>query len=350
MKLRFDSSAWHKYMKNFHIIHLRERIIGIIRAFLKREGFHEVETPKLLPTPSTEPFLEVFETQLKFSEGDTYRAFLPSSPEFALKKLLAKGFGSCFEICKSFRNGEGRSSRHSPEFTILEFYHVNGNYETVMRDVEQMFQEIAREIFQKQDFLYQGRQLSVRGPWERLSVSDAFKKYANIDQETLLSTQLLLTKAKQKGYTVTNETTWEEIYNQILFNEIEPHLGQRSPTFLYDYPISQAAFAQKKASDPRFAERFELFWAGYELGNCFSELIDPIEQRKRCEKDLALRRKLRKTTFPLDEAFIHALEKGFPPTGGIALGLDRIIAIFADTPSIHDTILFPVDTLFPPEV
>src|SRR3989339_1796132 len=138
MKLRFDSSAWHKYMKNFHIIHLRERIIGIIRAFLKREGFHEVETPKLLPTPSTEPFLEVFETQLVDNLGKRREAFLPSSPEFAMKKMLSSGSGSIFQITKSFRNGEGRSPKHNPEFTILEWYEVSGDYMTVVEDFERL--------------------------------------------------------------------------------------------------------------------------------------------------------------------------------------------------------------------
>ena len=327
-------------------------MIDAIRAFFKSNGFHEVETPKLLPQPSTEPFLEVFETQLKFTDGSNYRAFLPTSPEFALKKLLAAGLGSCFEICKSFRNGEGRSSKHNPEFTILEWYHTPGDYRTVMDDTEKLFQAIHRAVFLKAKDLmlkYQGKTYNLSSPWERISVADAFQKYAGIDINTLLSKTALVSALTKKGYHTNKKTTWEEAFNQIMFNEIEPHLGQTKPTFLYDYPASQAALAQKKKSDPRFAERFELFLAGFELGNAFSELADAKEQRERCERDLEERRTLGKTVYGLDEDFLAALESGFPPTGGIAMGVDRIAALFADVPNIQDVLFFPIDDLFPPK-
>ena len=327
-------------------------MIDAIRAYFKSNGFHEVETLKLLPQPSTEPFLEVFETQLKFADGSNYRAFLPTSPEFALKKLLAAGLGSCFEICKSFRNGEGRSSKHNPEFTILEWYHTPGDYRTVMDDTEKLFQAIYRAVFLKAKDLmlkYQGKTYNLSSPWERISVADAFQKYADIDLTTLLSKTALVSALTKKGYHTNKKTTWEEAFNQIMFNEIEPHLGQTKPTFLYDYPASQAALAQKKKSDPRFAERFELFLAGFELGNAFSELADAKEQRERCERDLEERRTLGKTVYGLDEDFIAALESGFPPTGGIAMGVDRIAALFADVPNIQDVLFFPIDDLFPPK-
>jgi lysyl-tRNA synthetase class 2 len=319
-----------------------------MRAYFKGEGFMEVETPKLLPQPSTEPFLEVFETTLKFAEGDSYRAFLPSSPEFSIKKLLAAGIGSCFEICKSFRNGEGRSSRHNPEFTILEWYRVQADYNDTMRDVERLFLAINKALGRGTELPYQGKIYSLKTPWERISVAEAFQKYAGIDTNTMLSEAKLLEAGKRKGYTIEQNTTWEEIYNQIMFNEIEPKLGLYTPTFLYDYPVSQAALSKKKVDDPRFAERFEIFLAGYELGNCFTELTDWKEQEQRCLDDLAVRKKLGKTEYGMDTDFIEALKLGMPECSGIAMGVDRIAALFADVPDIAQVLFFPVDDLFPP--
>lgn len=348
--------TWQRLKQNpklFRPFFVREKVIDAIRAYFKSAGFHEVETPKLLPQPSTEPFLEVFETQLKFAEGDVYRAFLPSSPEFSLKKLLAAGIGSCFEIYKSFRNGEGRSSRHNPEFTILEWYHTPGDYTDVMRDTEELFQSIHKTVFGKKNpnftLPYQGKTYSLKTPWERISVAQAFQKFANIDTETLLLEEKLLSASKKKGYTIEADTTWEQIYNQIMFNEVEPHLGTNTPTFLYDYPISQAALSKKKVNDPRFAERFEVFLAGFELGNAFSELTDWKEQEQRCLADLALRRILGKTDFGMDTDFIDALKMGMPPSGGMAMGVDRIAMLFADVASVSEVLFFPIDELFPPK-
>lgn len=339
-KLRENPELWRPYW-------VREAVIDAIRAYFKSHGFHEVSTPSLLPVPSTEPFLEVFQTELRDDQGHTSQAFLPSSPEFALKKLLAAGSGSIFEITKSFRNGEGQSGRHNPEFTILEWYHTPGDYMTVAAD----FEELMRYVFvavnrgQSHRLCYQGKEYSLEAPWERISVAEAFQKYVGIDTETMLDRVRLAAYGKQHGYQVTEQTTWEEMWNQIMANEIEPHLGIKGPTILYDYPVAQAALA-KKAKDPRFAERFEVFMAGYELGNCFSELTDPDEQEARCLADLAERKKLGKTEYGMDTDFIAALRLGMPETGGIAVGVDRLAAIFADVPRIQDVLFFPSEELF----
>lgn len=350
--------TWQQLHQNPQLLYpfrIREKVIDAMRAHLKSQQFLEVETPKLLPQPSTEPFLEVFQTQLKFAEGDTHQAFLPSSPEFALKKLLVAGVGNCFELCKSFRNGEGRSSRHNPEFTILEFYRTPADYTDVMKDVEELFASIHHAVYSTNEdvslpLTYQNKTFALKAPWERISVAEAFAKYAGIDTDTLLDQQKLLDVSRKKGYTITPETTWEEIYNQIMFNEIELHLGTKTPTILYDYPVSQAALSKKKASDPRFAERFEVFLAGFELGNAFTELTDWKEQEQRCLADLEERKNMGKTTYSLDQDFIDALKLGMPPAGGIAMGVDRIAALFADVPSIQDVLFFPIDDLFSPSV
>lgn len=338
-KLKQNPELWQQYW-------VRERVIDAIRVFFKGRGFHEVEVPLLLPTPSTEPFLEVFKTQLVDDQGHKWDGFLPSSPEFALKKLLSAGSGSIFTITKSFRNGEGRSSRHNPEFTILEWYHTPGDYMTVAQDFEELMREISRVTGGDGKILnYQGCKYDIGGPWERISVVEAFQKYAGIDTETMLDRDKLKEASKKKGYQVDDESTWEEMWNQIIANEIEPKLGVTGPTIMYDFPVSQAALA-KKAKDPRFAERWEVYLAGYELGNCFSELTDWREQESRCKADLLERKKLGKTEYPMDTDFIDALKLGMPEAGGIAVGVDRLVALFADTPSIAETLFFPVEEMF----
>jgi len=360
-KLKQNPGLWQKYW-------VREKVIDAIRAYFKGQGFHEAEVPLLLPAPSTEPFLEVFETELNDDQGNKWQGFLPSSPEFALKKLLSAGSGSIFSITKSFRNGEGRSSRHNPEFTILEWYRTPGDYMDVARDFEGLMRHIltsVRESFREtpesildtpfgslpkgeyQVLQYQGKEYDLKSPWEKISVVDAFEKYAGIEIETMLDAEKLKAKGKEKGYQITEQTTWEEIWNQIIANEIEPRLGTKGPTILYDYPVAQAALSKKKASDPRFAERFEVFMAGLELGNCFSELTDWQEQEKRCLADLAERKELGRTEYPMDTDFILALKMGMPETGGIAVGVDRLVALFTDSLDIAETLFFPVEELFP---
>jgi lysyl-tRNA synthetase class 2 len=356
-KLKANPELWRQYW-------VRERVIDAIRSFFKDRGFHEAEVPLLLPTPSTEPFLEVFKTELKDDQGNRWDGFLPSSPEFALKKLLSAGSGSVFTITKSFRNGEGRSSRHNPEFTILEWYHTPGDYMTVAADFEELMLYIntvnqvnhvnqvnqvnqVKQVEQENPEIlrYQGKEYSLKTPWERVSVAEAFEKYAGIDTETMLDRDKLFVASKNKGYQVDQKSTWEEMWNQIIANEIEPKLGVNGPTIMYDFPVSQAALA-RKAKDPRFAERWEMYLAGYELGNCFSELTDWREQEIRCKADLLERKNLGKTEYPMDEDFIEALKLGMPETGGIAVGVDRLVALFADTPSIADTLFFPVEEMF----
>ncbi len=355
-KLKQNPELWERYW-------VREKVIDAIRAYFKREGFHEAEVPLLLPAPSTEPFLEVFETQLKDDQGNKWQGFLPSSPEFALKKLLSAGSGSVFTITKSFRNGEGRSSRHNPEFTILEWYRTPGDYMDVARDFEGLMRFILVSVRETPGSTsttpsgrlpadrshvleYQGKHYDLGSTWEKISVAEAFEKYAGIDTETMLDAAKLKEAGKKKGYQVTESTTWEEIWNQIIANEVEPQLGKKGPTILYDYPVAQAALSKKKVSDPRFAERFEVFMAGLELGNCFSELTDWREQERRCLADLAERKALSRTEFPMDTDFIEALKMGMPETGGIAVGVDRLVALFANTPDIADTLFFPVAEMF----
>jgi len=329
---------------------IREKVIDAIRKFFKSDGFLEVETPLLVKSPGTEPYLEVFESNLVTPSFEDKKAYLLTSPELNMKKLLSSGVGSIFQVCKSFRNGEGLSSFHNPEFTILEWYRVKADYLDVMRDLENLFLFTLNELGLNEDgkniLKYQGVEYDLTAPWERISVAQAFKKYANVSLDEMLSKDRLITIAEKKGYVIDEDTTWEQVYNQILLNEIEPFLGKDRPAILYDYPASQAALSKKKDSDPRFAERFEAYIGGIELGNAFSELTNADEQEQRMIDDLELRKKLGKVEYKMDDAFIKALQLGMPTTGGIAVGVDRMVMLFANAGSIKETLFFPVEDVF----
>lgn len=308
-------------MKTIDKILVREKVIDSIRKFFKDRNFHEVFTPIMVPIPSIEPNLEVFKTELRTSKGQTREGFLIMSPEFSIKKLLSEGIGSCFEITKAFRNEEEVSRLHNPEFTMLEWYRVGANYFDVMKDFEDLFVE----IIGSEKMSYLGELYDLKRPWPRVRVSEAFKKYAGVD----------VLKAS------------DEDFYKIFFNNIEPELAKsHKPYFIYDYPISQASLSRPSKEDPRFAERFEVFLAGLELGNCFSELTDPKIQKDRFEKDLEERKQMGKSIYPIDDELIFALEKGLPEVSGIAVGVDRLIMLVADVPEISDIINYPAREIF----
>ncbi len=307
----------------------REKVIDTIRSFFKDQGFREVFTPVMVPVPSIEPNLEVFETELRTSRGEKRRGFLIMSPEFSIKKLLAAGVGSCFEITKCFRNEEEVSRLHSPEFTILEWYRVGADYINVMEDFENLFCSIVKKVrgegVDLSKFKYLDKEYDLTLPWPRISVAEAFQKYAN---KNVLEVS-------------------EEDFYKIFFNNIEPELAKSGkPFFIYDYPISQASLSRPSKKDPRFAERFEVFLAGIELGNCFSELTDAKEQRRRFDEDLSTRKKMGKTDYPIDNDLIDALASGLPEVSGIAVGVDRLVMLAADAESVADTLFFPGDEIF----
>jgi lysyl-tRNA synthetase class 2 len=323
----------------------RARIVKAVRDFFWQANFLEVETPQLVPMPSMEPYLEVFETTLLDDQRQPYRAFLTSSPEFAMKKLLAAGYTNLFQICKSYRNMEGWSSRHNPEFTILEWYRANADYTQIMQDCENLFRSIADQLGESQ-LSFRGHQYDLTQPWERLTVAAAWARYAQLDVDTILDPERLLAAATHKGYQITPDTTWEQAFDQIFLNEIEPHLGADRPTILYEYPAAMAALSRKKPGDPRWAERFEFYIAGLELGNAFGELTDWQEQLSRLQADQAEKQKLGRTLFDIDPEFIAALQSGIPPTSGIAVGIDRLAMVFLNAETIQEVLFFPATELW----
>jgi len=347
-KLRRQPQLWNRYF-------IREKVITAIRTFFRGQGFHEVETPLLTGSLPPESYLDVFETTLLDRRRTPRRAFLPTSPEPFLKKLLVAGIGNCFTITKSFRNTEGESQTHNPEFTILEWYRVGADYRDIMRDCEELVLFIHTFLVRSKHqtvvasthtLTYQGRAVDLSAPWERITVADAFNTYAGIPEEVLLDETRLLAAAKRKGYRVAPDDTWEEMFHQLFLNEIEPKLGRGKPTILYDYPASLAALSKKKERDARFAERFEFYIEGLELGDAYSELTDWKEQLARFTREEKEQKRLGKTVHPIDMDFIKALKVGMPEAGGIAVGVDRLVMLFANVCDIADTLFFPAKDLW----
>lgn len=328
---------------------VRQAAIGAARSFFTGQGFHEVETPLLVRSPGMEPYLEVFSTCWLDNRGERHHGFLTTSPEYAMKKLLAAGIAPIFQIAKSFRNREDTSARHNPEFTILEWYRVHADYRDIMSDCEELFRHVARTLEPAgggKVWRYQGRVIDLGSSWERLTVRDAFRAYADLDVEA--DPAAFLRQVAKKGYAIEAETTWEQAYHQVFLNEIEPRLGWAAPTILQDYPLSMAALARVSPANPNVAERFELYVAGIEMANAFSELVDPIEQAHRLAADQEERRRLGRTAYGVDTDFLRALAVGIPPSAGIALGVDRLAMFFADVQSIRDVLWFTADEIFGP--
>ncbi|MDO8451579.1 MAG: EF-P lysine aminoacylase EpmA [bacterium] len=348
-KLRQNPELWQKYF-------VREKVLTAIRRFFFDRDFHEVETPYLTGSLPPESYLDVFETTLYSRDRIPARAFLPTSPEPFIKKLLVAGIGNCFALPKSFRNTEDKSSTHNPEFTILEWYRVDADYTDIMNDCEELLLFIHTYLLRSKKssdgslpttkLSYQGNVVDLSAPWERLTVAQAFERYARIDLFSHLAEQSMKKAATEKGYRMTDADTWETAFHQIFLNEVEPRLGHGKPTILCEYPASLAALSQKKQSDPRVSERFEFYIEGLELGDAYTELTDWREQLERFTDEAKERARLGKVEHPIDMDFIEALKVGLPRCGGIAVGVDRLIMLFSDVPDIADTLFFPRSDLF----
>lgn len=338
-KLKQHPTLWQQYF-------VREQVIKAIRSFFDEKQFHEVETPILIGNPPAESYLEVFQTTLLDRTKNPRSAYLSTSPEVPLKKLMVAGIGNCYSITKSFRNTEMQSRTHNPEFTILEWYRVYTQYLQIMDDCEALVLHINSVLGHGTILTYQGKSFDLSKKWTRISVKDAFKKWAHVNLIEFFDIKKAREICTKKGYAVSAINTWEELYNQIYLNEIEPHLGVDAPTIIYEFPGSMAALARKKGSDPRFAERFEFYIAGLELGDCYGELTNWKEQETRFTQELKELKRLGKTTYEYDHDFISALKEGMPEASGIAVGVDRLIMLFANVTDIADTMFFPVGDLF----
>ena len=292
---------------------LRAVLIQNIRQFFIQHHFLEIETSLRIPSPAPEEHIEAIPS------GDW---FLQTSPELCMKRLLAAGYPRIFQISKCFREAE-RGSKHLPEFTMLEWYVAQFDYYQLMEQCEAMLITALKDMGHTQDIIWQNNKINLTSPWERISVADAFSKYAP---------------------TGLQEALHQDRFDEILVEYIEPRLGIDRPTFIYDYPAKLASLAKIKKSDPNVAERFELYIGGLELANGFSELTDAREQRQRFEEALELRAAKNWACYAMPEKFLTALEH-LPPCAGIALGIDRLAMILANADKIDDVVAFTPETL-----
>jgi len=295
------------------VLQQRANILKAIRDFFVTQGFLEVETPYRIPAPAPESHIDAIPS------GSW---FLHPSPELCMKRMLAAGYEKIFQVCRCWRERE-RGNQHIPEFTLLEWYHSGIDYRTLMEECEEMIQMVAISIGLGNNVFFRNEVIDLSGPWEKLSVREAFREYAKTPME----------EALQRG-----------LFDEMMVRDIEPRLGIKKPIFLYDYPAERAALARLKSEDETVAERFELYIGGLELANGFSELIDPEEQKKRFEKENENRRSMGKPIYPMPEQFLEELNE-MAPSAGIALGVDRLIMVLLDASSIDEVVAFTPEKL-----
>ncbi|MBS0152555.1 MAG: lysine--tRNA ligase [Nitrospira sp.] len=312
----------------------RSRIIAGIRSFLIERGFLEVETPMMHPIPggaAAKPFV----THHNALGVDLY---LRIAPELYLKRLIVGGFPRVFEINRNFRN-EGISTIHNPEFTMLEFYMSYADYQDLIALTEELISGLAQQVLGTTVIQYQGKEIILTPPWRRWSYHQAIMEMNGLDPSVLQDRDKALAAAKQLNVHVDPTSTLFAILNEIFEETVEPNLQQ--PTFITDYPIEISPLARRKDTDPALTDRFELYIAGREIANAFSELNDPLDQRERFEGQAAQREAGDEEAHLVDEDFLRALEFGMPPTAGEGIGIDRLIMLLTDQASIRDVVLFP---------
>jgi lysyl-tRNA synthetase class 2 len=292
---------------------MRAALIQSIRHFFIRQNFLEVETPLRIPSPAPEEHIEAI-------PSDNW--FLQTSPELCMKRLLAAGCPRIFQISKCFRAAE-RGGKHLPEFTMLEWYVAQFDYSQLMDQCEAMLISTFKDMGHDQDIIWQNKKINLTSPWERISVADAFSKYAPVSLQ---------------------EALHQDNFDEILVEYIEPRLGIGRPTFIHDYPVKLAALAKLKDGNSNVAERFELYIGGLELANGFSELTDAREQRQRFEDASEERARKKWARYAMPEKFLQALQI-MPESAGIALGIDRLAMILANTDKIDDVVAFTPETL-----
>ena len=311
----------------------RSKIISCIRRFLDEKGFIEVETPilnSILSGASARPFI----THHNTLDIDMY---LRIAPELYLKRLIVGGFDKVYEIGRLFRN-EGMDVKHNPEFTTIELYQAYADYNDMMDITEEMYKYCAKEVLGTTTVNFQGTTLELGGKWPRLTMVEAVRKYTGIDFDTMEMPEII-EKAAAIGVELDKDISWGKALYEVFDQKIEEHLIQ--PTFIIDYPVEVSPLAKRKPSDKRLTERFEFFMIACEMGNAFSELNDPIDQRGRFEQQAKERANGDDEAQMTDDDFVTALEYGLPPTGGLGIGIDRMVMLLTDNYSIRDVLLFP---------
>ncbi|MDY4592857.1 MAG: lysine--tRNA ligase [Eubacteriales bacterium] len=313
---------------------MRSRIISAIRSFLDGEGFIEVDTP-ILNTIAGGASARPFVTHHNTLDIDMYMRI---APELYLKRLIVGGFEKVYEMGRLFRN-EGMDPKHNPEFTTVELYEAYTDYHHMMDLTERLFEHIALTTKGTTEIEYQGTPISLARPWKKMTMAEAVKEYTGIDFDATGDVEALKKQAEAVGVGLSDNLTWGKLLYEVFDQKVEEHLVQ--PTFILDYPVEVSPLAKRKPTDGRLTERFEFFITAREMGNAFSELNDPIDQKARFMAQVAEREKGDDEAQMMDEDYVNALMYGLPPTGGLGIGVDRLVMLFTDQFSIRDVLLFP---------
>ncbi|WP_444666484.1 EF-P lysine aminoacylase EpmA [Cereibacter changlensis] len=343
-----DSAAWwqpHRHADRRPLLLARNRIQRGLRLWLAGQGFTEVDPVALQVSPGNEAHLHGFATEAIGNDGQGRRMYLHTSPEFAMKKLLAAGETRIAAFAHVWRNRE-RGVLHSPEFTMLEWYRVGEGYEMLMQDCAAMLR-LAAEAAGSRMLRFRDASCDPFAEPERLSVAEAFQRFAGVDLLATVdaagepSAERLRAQMQAAGLKAAADDTWSDMLSRVLVEKVEPHLGHGRATILDRYPVAEAALARPAADDPRVAERFELYACGVELANGFGELTNPAEQRRRFGLEMDEKARVYGERYPLDEDFLAALAQ-MPAASGIALGFDRLVMLATAAPRIDDVIWAPV--------
>lgn len=323
----------------------------MIRNYFINLGFHEVETPTLMPSIPIEPNLYPLKTTWHQKNLNFY---LATSPESSLKKLIAEGLGNCFAISKVFRDLEDIGPTHNLEFSMLEWYEMVYDYRHLAKTTENMILDVFHGIQNKLHtrttnlLNYQNLAVDLSPPWHRFTLTELFQKFAAVDLSQNLNTASIITTAKSKGYNTDGITTWEPLYTQIFVNEIEPKLPQGKPVFIFDYPTQLSPLAAEVLDEgghpTNFSQRFELYVGGMELGNGYTELTDADVLEKNFQTETEFRKTHHLPIHPYDKKFVKA-NHHLPPCTGIGLGVDRLAMLFADTNRIENVLYFPTSSM-----
>jgi lysyl-tRNA synthetase class 2 len=327
-------------LKNKNDLESRSQIIRLMRDFFWSQDFTEVETPLLVRLPGQEPNLSPMPVSFHNEKNILYSGYLHTSPEYAMKKMLAAGFTKIFSICKCFRDHESFGGLHNPEFTMIEWYRTQADFTKIMDDIDGLLRYLISHLSFKIPSL-----LANFEKCERIHMRDLWQKYIGINLDSYLDRSSLYQLCLEKKYNVKKDEKYEELFYRIFLNEIEPHLGEKNPTIVHHYPGPMAALAKLSDTEPGYAERFELYLNGIELANAFSELTNSEEQLTRLEQEQKERQKMKKDTYDIDKEFIKAVAL-MPPSAGIALGVDRLIQIFTGCKNIDDVLVLPASILF----
>lgn len=314
---------------------IRSKAIRAIRNYLDGEGFLEVETPVFLPIPTgaaARPFVT-------HHNALDLKLYMRIATELYLKRLIVGGFEKVYEVGRIFRN-EGISTKHNPEFTMMELYQAYSDYEGMMHLTENMISYVAQQVLGTTKVIYQDQEIDFAPPWPRARMLDLIKQHSGVDFNIIQTDEEAVAAARGAGLQLAPNTTYSQALDEVFSQFVEPKLT--GPIFVTDYPVEISPLAKRMHENPRLTYRFEAFIAGREACNAFSELNDPIDQRQRFEQQAAEKAKGNEEAHEMDEDFLQALEYGMPPTGGLGIGIDRLCMVLAGVDSIRDVILFPL--------